>query len=88
MKRTLPWRKQPAGEPTKEQLEAAEDAVFSAMRRRNKVLVKSTSFQDRMMAEPDDDSIDGVASLSKTTVEDFISSFRVNGLECMTTAYE
>lgn len=94
MKRALPWRKPPSDEPTSEQLRAAENAAFSAMRRGNAVLVKKTCFKERMRMMDDDERAEVVhendsgSTLKQTSVEDFLSNFRINGLECMATVYE
>lgn len=94
MKSVLPKRKRSQA-PTPAQLKTAEDAVFTALRRGNAVLVIKNPSKGNKRAMKDNraeqDSIredEYVSFLSKTSQEDFLSSFRVNGLECMTTAYE
>ena len=77
-------------------MKTAQDTAFSAMRRGNAVLVRNTAFQDRMIMSDgvpgaalhvvDGDALGSV--LAKTSFDDFLSNFRVNGLECMSTAYQ
>lgn len=91
MKSTLPKRKRPS-EPTTEQLKSAESAAFTAIMRGNTVLLAHHPSQQnsKTMKKPEKKELcqDGLSNLGKTPVEDFLSNFRVNGLECMTTAFE
>ena len=94
-KRTRPWER-----PTEHQVKAAEDAAFKAMHRGHAVLVSQTKPTDstkdtnKMMTKDPSLGVkivkpkDPVATLGSKPLDEFLFSFRVNGLECMTTAYE
>ncbi len=79
-------------EPTHEHLLAAEKAAYRAMIGGKTILLAHHTLQSS--SEKLEDHSKGVicqkhlALLRKTSIEDFLSNYRVNGLECMTTAYE
>lgn len=92
MKSFLPKRKRSLA-PTPEQMQTAEDVVFTAMRSGKALLTTKTPLKDCIKLMEDrveqDVGVDEyITSLGKTSIEDFLSSFRVNGLDCMTRAYE
>lgn len=96
----LPTRKRWLQErrPTAEELHAAEVAAFHAVYSGPRVLVSVPKIPDDMItissASQLSKSIEEserncqMTSLSETTDEDFLYGIRVNGRECMTTAYE
>ena len=93
MKSMLVSKRQRRLEPTPGELQKAENAAFAAMQRGNKTLLvaKTPNQHDKSRMDQAADvmvSQDHLASLRKTTVEEFLSNFRVNGLECMSCAYE
>lgn len=93
MKRLFPKRPRDAMEPTGEQLKEAERAMQNAVFRRhgkgvphNSVLDHVTVVVERAQDRPRRQ--DPLENLGRTSPGDFVSRFRVNGLECMTTTYE
>ena len=79
--------------PTADQSRMAEEATYAAMCRGRSILVQKRSVLDRLtitheVSQPPPPAKDALSDIGNTSVADFMSNFRVNGLECMQVAYE
>jgi hypothetical protein len=93
-----PKRNRPWDRPTEDQFKAAEHAAFSAIHQGQAILVsrnKLINSRDNTItmkgpssSAKDTDQNDQVSNLAEKSIDDFLFGFRVNGLECMTTAYQ
>jgi len=77
-------------------MKSAEDAAYSAFHNGHKVFASRTKPahpKEMIKVTPTESKVESKKknqrqSLRSKPIDDFLCAFRVNGLECMTTAYE